>query len=123
LFFPTHPIAREEEKLNHYKPYFHVEQGQLVGLGFETHGALGKEFMKTTGQLAKAICFNPMSNSAYKRYGVIPVTASSQATYLIRQQIVIAIFRGNANLLDRFATHCYPRVQQRVRTESEEFVE
>jgi len=115
--------AREEEKLNHYKPYFHVEQGQLVGLGFETHGALGKEFMKTTGQLAKAICFNPMSNSVYKRYGVIPVTASSQATYLIRQQIVIAIFRGNANLLDRFATHCYPRVQQRVRTESEEFVE
>ena len=52
-----------------------------MGLGFETHGALGKEFMKTTGQLAKAICFNPMSNSAYKRYGVIPVTASSQAAY------------------------------------------
>ena len=113
--------TREGAKVDEYKPWYHVEKGQLVGLGFEVFGALGNGFMKITNLLAKAICHNPTANSVYKRFGSIPVTAPSQATYLLRQQIFMAIFRGNADLMERFITHCFPVAQRLGRVVSVEF--
>ena len=34
--------TREGAKVDEYKQWYHVEKGQLIGLGFEVFGALGK---------------------------------------------------------------------------------
>ena len=105
------PLAREEwVQLNRERPW-------VRGIC----RALGNGFMKITNLLAKAICHNPTANSVYKRFGSIPVTAPSQATYLLRQQIFMAIFRGNADLMERFITHCFPVAQRLGRVVSVEF--
>jgi len=80
------------------------------GKDIDPHGKHAFECSHTTVKGARTI-----QSSAVKS------AIKSSADDPIRQQIVIAIFRGNAILFERFATHCYLRYQQ-VRAASEESV-
>jgi hypothetical protein len=104
----TAATIAEAVKKAKYGEFVNVDDGTFMALGFEVYGALGQNFKKLTGLVAKVLCHNSAVHSTYRFYGRIPITAASQTAYLLRQRIALEIMRGNAMLHEQYAYRCLP---------------